>query len=117
MENSHKNLPVNRIPFGILRQLEANQIVLMSSQILGREMWGSTTFDAYSWRPLDGLARLAELREFEEVHSITLSTILLNNRSIHDATIGLQDRFRIAAELEALLRHYRGSISHVCCYS
>jgi hypothetical protein len=106
MDTLNESLDINGIPYGILSRLNANQIVLMTSEDLGPEVWGTTTFDPHTLGPIEGLTRLAELRENEGVHSITISIIQLNQHSIDGATEGLEHRFRIAAELDALLRQY-----------
>jgi glutamate dehydrogenase/leucine dehydrogenase len=106
METLTRNLEINAIPAGILSRLNANQIVLIASEELGHEIWGTTTFDPKTLGPINGLSKLAELRESEGVYCITIFTILLNQYSIDAATEGIEHRFRIAAELEALLRQY-----------
>jgi hypothetical protein len=100
-------LEINLIPAEILSRFNANQIVLITTEALKNQVLGTTTFDPHSLQVIDGLERLAEVRQSEGVYSITTSIIVLNQNSIDEATSGFEHRFRIAAELDALLRHER----------
>jgi hypothetical protein len=102
-----KTLEINQIPAEILSRFNANQIVLITTEDLKDQVLGTTTFDPHALQTIDGLEKLAELRQNESVYSITTSIIVLNQNSIDEATIGFEHRFRIAAELDALIQHER----------
>jgi hypothetical protein len=102
-----KTLEINQIPAEILGRFNASQIVLITNKDLGDKVKGTTTFDPYALQEIDGLEKLVELRKSEGVYSITTSIIVLNQNSIDEATEWFEHRFRIAAELDALLRHFQ----------
>jgi hypothetical protein len=97
------SLPINLIPAEILRRFDADQMVLICNEDLGRSVFGSTTFDPSSLREVDGLESLSELRQREGVYSITITILRLTPLAIDRATMGFEHRARIVSELEALL--------------
>lgn len=100
-----RTLEINQIPAEILDRFNANQIILITTEDLNDKVLGTTTFDPHALQVLDGMEKLAELRRGEGVYSITTAIIALNENSIDEATEGFEHRFRITAELDALLAH------------
>jgi glutamate dehydrogenase/leucine dehydrogenase len=97
------SLPINLIPAEILKRFNADQMVLICNEDLGRSVFGSTTFDPSSLREVDGLESLSELRQREGVYSITSTILRLTRPVIDRATKGFEHRAGIVSELGALL--------------
>jgi hypothetical protein len=97
------SLPINLIPAKILKRFNADQIVLVCNEDLGRVVLGTTTFDPSSLEAVDGPESLADLREREGVYSITSTIMKLTESMIDRAAEGFDNRDEIASELERLL--------------
>jgi len=100
-------LAINQIPAGLLRRFNSTQIVLITTADLGEKVLGATTLDPYDLHEIEGLQELTTLRRDEGVYSITLVILELTEDYVEQATIAFENRFRIIAELDALLRHYQ----------
>jgi hypothetical protein len=96
-------LPINLIPAEILKRFDADQIVLVCNEDLGRAVLGTIAFDPASLEKVDGLESLADLREREGVYSITSTIMKLTQLMIDRAAEGFDNRDEIASELERLL--------------
>jgi hypothetical protein len=97
------SLPINLIPAEILKRFNADQVVLVCNEDLGRSVLGSITFDPSKLEAVDGLESLADLRQREGVYSITSTIMRLTESMIDRAADGFDNRDEIASELERLL--------------
>jgi hypothetical protein len=98
------SLPINLIPAEILKRFNADQIVLVCNEHLGRRVLGTTNFDPSSLEEVDGLESLADFREREDVYSITCTIMRLTELMIARSAEHFENRDAIVSELMGLLQ-------------
>lgn len=107
-------LRINKFPHKLLRRLNATRAVLLTTADESGVTYVSTYLDAesYSLDPaglnaINGFEALAERRATEGVYSIMAIILRLDTELIEEAGSHLDNRYRIMAELDAVVQHNR----------
>ena len=98
-------IEINRIPHEALCRFNARRAVLLTSAHLGEKAYITTSPDPADLHETNGFDSLCECRVRENVHSICMTVLKLDDVHIQQATRHLQNRYRIISELDTLLRH------------
>ena len=99
------NIEINHIPHEALRQFNARKAVILTSGDLGDKVQITTSPSPRDLHVTDRFGALADLRRGEKVHSICMTVLKLDHELVERATSHLENRFRIIAELDTLLRY------------
>lgn len=108
------SLRINKIPHKLLKRLNATRAVLLTTADEPGVTYVSTYLDAegYSLDPaglnvIHDFEALAERRAAEGVYSIMALVLRLDTELIEEAGSHLDNRYRIMAELDAVVQHNR----------
>ncbi len=96
---------INDLPRFVLETLNATRAVLHCSEDTGGVVKVSTSLRPDDLHTLAGVEVLDEVRREERVHALTLTLLRLDHGLAEEATAQMDERFKIMAELDALLSH------------
>ncbi len=99
-------IEINQIPYEAVRQFNANKAVILTRAGRDERVLVTTSLNPQDLHETTGdFNSLRECRKQEDVYSITMTILKLDNVLIGEATSYLQNRFRIISELDTLLRY------------
>ncbi len=99
-------IEINKIPHEALRHFNANQAVILTKAERDGKVLITTSLNPENLHEAPAtFDALRNCREHEEVYSIVMTILKLDNHLIEEATSFLENRFRIISELDTLLRH------------
>ena len=96
-------LLLNEIPHHTLTSLGINRAVLMTTE--NGKVMITTDLNPENLREINGLEVLSETRQQEEVHSITMTVLKLDEQLMQEATEHVPNRYRLISELDTILKH------------
>lgn len=100
-------IEINRIPHETLRRYNARRAVLLTTETLGDNVLLTTSGHPESLHETTLLGALSDCRRQENVHSISMTVLKLDNQLIEEATSELENRYRVISELDMLLSYER----------
>lgn len=98
-------IEINQIPHETLKRYNARRAVLLVAEPLGDRVLMTTSGAPETLHDTTQLGSLAECRRQEQVYSICMTVLKLDNELIDQATNELENRYRIISELDTLLRY------------
>jgi hypothetical protein len=96
-------LNLNDIPHYLLTELNVKRAILLTSEKDEGKVFVSTTLKPEDLREIGGVEVLSDVRKDEQVYSITVVILKLDEKLIEEATSFLENRSEIISELERLL--------------